>query len=388
MLTEKRIRDAKPGPKAAILWDSSIKGLGVKIQPGGSKVYVLSYRIDGRKRQATLARVGELSLADARKRAGAEMVRIREGDADPLQRRQERKDAPTVADAFNRFLGPFSERRIANGRLTETTRSEYAKQARKYVLPALGSRKVASVTRGDVEALVEPMPGPTRNRVLAVVSRLMNVCETWEWRPQHSNPARGVERAKENVRRRVLSPAEMTALADALDGLSGAHPVAAAALKIAALSGLRISEVLEFRWENVDAETGRVHLPRTKTGERDHDLPQAAMAILATLPHVHGNPWCFASKAGAHVQRRQAGVVFRKAAAAAGIEDARVHDLRRTLATRAAAAGLSAFALRDMLGWKDLAMPARYVQLAGETAREHRLSIGDAIAADMGADHA
>ena len=384
MLTEKRIRDAKPGPKAAILWDSSIKGLGVKIQPGGSKVYVLSYRIDGRKRQATLARVGELSLADARKRAGAEMVRIREGEADPLQRRQERKDAPTVADALDRFLGPFSERRIANGRMTERTRSEYAKQARKYVLPKLGSRKLASVTRGDVEALVEPMPGPTRNRVLALVSRLMNVCEMWDWRDQHTNPARGVERARENVRRRVLSPAEMTMLADALTDLAGQYPVPVAGLKMAALTGLRISEVLELRWDHIDMASGRVHLPRTKTGARDHDLPQAAMAILASLPRINGNPWCFASKAGSHVQRRQAGYVFRRAVRDAGLQDARIHDLRRTLATRAAAAGLSAFALRDMLGWKDLAMPARYVQLAGETAREHRLSIGDMIAGDMG----
>ena len=56
MLTEKRIRDAKPGPKPAILWDTAIKGLGVKIQPGGTKAFVLSYRAGGRKRMATLAR--------------------------------------------------------------------------------------------------------------------------------------------------------------------------------------------------------------------------------------------------------------------------------------------------------------------------------------------
>ena len=386
MLTERTIKAAEPGSKPRILWCSELKGFGVKVQPGGAKAFVLSYRVDGRKRLANIGRVGELTLRDARKRAAAKLVRIRDGDGDPLQERQERRAAPTVADAFDRFLGPFSDRRIANGRMTPRTRNEYGKQARAYVLPALGSRKLSSVARGDIEGLVESLPGPTRNRVLALVSRVFTVAETWEWRPQHSNPARGIERAKERVRRRVFTGEEMGRLADALDGFAGRYPVAAAALKLTALSGLRISEVLEFEWDNVDMASGRIHLPRTKTGARDHDLPRAAVAILASLPRIHGNPYVFASKGGSHVQRRQAGLVFRKAAAAAGIEDARVHDLRRTLATRAAAAGLSAFALRDLLGWKDLAMPARYVQLAGEAARQHRRSIGDAIAADMAGD--
>lgn len=385
-LTERKIRDAAPGPKAVILWDSQVKGLGVKIQPGGTKAFVLDYRVDGRQRRMTLARVGELSLKDARKRAGAELAAVRMDGADPMDRRQERRDAPTVAEAFERFLGPFSERRIANGRMKERSRKEYAKQARAYVLPALGPRKLASVTRGDIEALVEPMPGPTRNRVLALVSRVFTVAESWEWRDQHSNPARGIERAKEEARKRVFAPEELAALADALPALADTYPVAVAAIRIEAITGLRVSEVLSMRWENLDMETGRVHLPDTKNGARDHDLPAAALAILSSLPAIEGNPWCFASKAGSHVQARQAGKVFRMAAEAAGLEDVRPHDLRRTVATRAAAAGLSAFALRDMLGWKTTAMPSRYVQLAGETAREHRQAIGEQMASMMEGD--
>ena len=52
MLTERKIRDAKAGPKATILWDSHVKGLGVKVYPTGLKAYVLSYRAGGRKRLA------------------------------------------------------------------------------------------------------------------------------------------------------------------------------------------------------------------------------------------------------------------------------------------------------------------------------------------------
>ena len=73
-LTEKRIRDAKPGNKTAIIWDRIIVGLGLRVTPGGTKAYVLGYRIGGKKRLVTLARYGEISLAEVRDRAGRELA--------------------------------------------------------------------------------------------------------------------------------------------------------------------------------------------------------------------------------------------------------------------------------------------------------------------------
>ena len=49
-----------------------------------------------------------------------------------------------------------------------------------------------------------PFPHPTRNHLLAVLSRVFNLCETWDWRPQHTNPVRGVE-AVEEPRDRTLN---------------------------------------------------------------------------------------------------------------------------------------------------------------------------------------
>ena len=76
-----------------------MKGFGVKIQPGGTMSFIVDYRVSGRQRRATLARVGELSLKDARERAGAELAAIRAGETDPLSRRAEAMAAPTVAEA-------------------------------------------------------------------------------------------------------------------------------------------------------------------------------------------------------------------------------------------------------------------------------------------------
>ena len=191
MLTERRIRDAKPGSKTRFLWDGQVKNLGVRITAKGVKSYVVFYRSAGRKRLATLARVAEVSLREARDRAGRQLAAIRAGEADPLDRRRARV-APTVADGLDRFFDEYAPARLALGRMSPRTVQLYGSQAKLYVRPALGGRRVADVGRRDVELAVGPLPNATRNRVLAFVSRLFNLFETWEWRGQQTNPVRGI----------------------------------------------------------------------------------------------------------------------------------------------------------------------------------------------------
>ena len=280
MLTERIVRDAKPGPKPVILWDGQIRGLGCKVAVSGLTTYVLSYRRGRRKRLATLGRCSEMSLRHARNLAGEELGRVRRGESDLLERRHREREAPTVNDALTKFFAETVPDRIASGRFTERTASEYRRQARRYVAPRLGALQVSEVTRHDVEKLARSLlrTPALRNRVLAFVSRIFTLTEHWEWRPQHTNPARGIERGREEPRRRILSGDEFAALSSALKDAEQARGPSVAAIRVAALTGLRISEVIAMRWADVDLASGRVNLPRTKTGARAHDLPAAALA--------------------------------------------------------------------------------------------------------------
>ena len=380
-LTERTIRDAKPEPKARILWDRKVKGLGLKIQPGGTKSFVLDYRAGGRQRRVSLGRVGEVSLRDARERAGRELTAIRNGEGDPMQRREDARAAPTVADLIERFLTIEGPARIERGRMTERTLTEYRMQCARYVEPTIGRRRVSDVTRGDVEALVAKLRPVARNRVLALVSRLFTLAERWEWRPQNTNPARGIERSREQARDRVLASAELAALAAALSGLEDGFPTAVGAIRIAAVTGLRIGEVLAIRWEHVDFETGRLTMPETKTGRRTHDLPAAALAIFADLPRING--WAFTTGKDAPAGYKHVRAVFAEAVRAANLSDVRLHDLRRTVMTSAAAAGVGVHVLRDLLGHKTTAMADRYVRAVGNPVREAREQVGATMAAMM-----
>ena len=103
-----------------------------------------------------------------------------------------------------------------------------------------------------------------------------------------------------------------------------------AAIRLAAVTGLRIGEILAIRWEHLDLDTGRLTLPATKTG-RLHDLPAAALAILTDLPRI--NEWAFTTGRDAPVTYTNVRKIFAKAAGTAGLVDVRLHDLRRTSPT-------------------------------------------------------
>ena len=383
MLTERIVRDAKPGPKIRILWDSTVKGLGLRITPKGVKSYILNYRINGRERRATLARASEISLKIARERAGDQLVRIRAGEDDPLKRKREAKEAPTVADGLRRFFDEFVPARQKLGRLSARTRTEYRWMARRYIEPSLGKLQIADVKRGDIERMAAPLPGPQRNTLLKLTSRLFNLFEQWEWRQQRSNPCYGIERAREEARDRVLSPSELAALAKALNQHEEQHPASVAAIRVAALTGLRIGEVLSIQWQHIDFETGRLTLPETKTGRRGHDLPEAALALLADLPRFNRCDWVFTTSGRAGIVYRTVRGHFAKIVAAAGIEEVRLHDLRRTVMTRAAASGVGTHVLRDLLGHKTTAMADRYIRAVGNPVREAREKVGAEMAAMM-----
>ena len=80
------------------------------------------------------------------------------------------------------------------------------------------------MTRRNLEEAVRHLPNATRNRALALVPRLFNPFETWERRPQRTNPVPGVERVREEAKDRVLDSGEEAAVSASLDRLERGTP--------------------------------------------------------------------------------------------------------------------------------------------------------------------
>lgn len=384
-LTEKRVRDAKAGPATRIEWDDEVPGLGLRITANGVKSFVINYRIDGRERRLTLGRAADMSLAVAREEARWVRNGARKG-VDPLTEREKRKSAPTMNDAFDKFVDEHIPERLKLGKMSERTAHEYRRQighlrGQRVGRAKFGEMRVGDVTQEDVRRAIKDLPPVMGNRVLATISTIFTRCEVWGWRPQNANPARGIDKAVEEARDRTLSADELSALGKALDEIDG-NEGAILAIRLAALTGLRIGEIREMRWRDVDLQSRVLTLPRSKTGRRLHTLPTAAVALLADAKRV-GECVIPGRNPDAPLDYKAVRKHFVRACAAARIEGANLHDLRRTIMTEAAAAGVSAHLLRDMMGHRTAKMADRYIRQAGAPLTELRERIGAGMAAKL-----
>ncbi len=52
---------------------------------------------------------------------------------------------------------------------------------------------------------------------LAVLSKMFALAEIWEWRPEHTNPVRGIERYPERKRERITTMTELARIGQAID---------------------------------------------------------------------------------------------------------------------------------------------------------------------------
>lgn len=384
-LTKDKLRDLAPRDRTFIEWDRKVTGLGVRVTPNGAKAFVLNYRnADGASRRMTLGRVGQLKLADARDLALDHLSAIRKGD-DPLGARQARRAAPTCAELFDRYLKEYATARKVPASIYEETR-----MIKRHLRPAFGTRKVASVDMEDIEKLHRKLVAtPVQaNRVLALASKIFQLAERWRIRPEHSNPCRLIERYPEAHRERYYSARELSAIGMALDALESgdgvpqANPFAVLALRLALFLGLRIGEVRHLRWEDVDLETRTIVLPKTKTGARVHSLPTAAQALLADAPRA--GEFVIAGRLDNKPMHYTAVFnVWKRAREMAGLKDARIHDLRHTIATMAAETGAGAHLVRDLIGHKTLAMANLYVGRMDEPVRDLRERVAGAVDAAL-----
>ena len=365
-----------------IYWDGDLEGFGLRIRPTGHKTYVVRFRAGGRSRRVTLGPHGGLAPEAARRRALTILAEVWNG-GDPAAAQDDGRAAISVADLCERFLEEYAEIHCK-----PSTVREYSRLLRRIVVPAMGRRRAADIRRRDVAALHFNLRD-TRyqaNRTLALLSKMFNMAEVWELRPDGSNPCRHIQRYREESRERFLSVEEFRRLGKVLDEVladgSESHS-AVTAIRLLMLTGCRLSEVLTLRWAHVDLDAGELNLPDTKTGGRTIPLAPAAVRLLTGIPRKRGNPWVVPGRfKGAHFVDLQQ--PWRRIRARADLPGVRLHDLRHSFASRALALGESLPMIGKILGHTQLQTTARYAHLARDMVVTSVTRIGDSIEQDLG----
>ncbi|MGD9658756.1 MAG: tyrosine-type recombinase/integrase [Methylocystis sp.] len=369
-----------PGPAQQFLWDTALQGFGVYVLASGQKTYVAQFRRDGRSQRVKIGVHGSLTPEQARAEAARILGRVALGD-DPAAEKRERKAAQTVKAIADEFLAHIEQMKKT------ATAAEYRRIFAKHILPAIGSRRLVDVNRADLAALRSAMRGTPilANRALAIFASM------WSWaaRLGHveatANPARGVERFREQSRQRFLTSDEVARLGEALDRIeknSRIDAYSVQAIKLLLLTGARLREVLHARWEWVDFERRAIFLPDSKTGQKPLHLSAPAMAILADLPRLEGNPYIFP---GVKPNSPKSGLfdAWKVIRREAGLDGVRLHDLRHSFASFGAGASLGLPVIGKLLGHTQASTTARYAHLADDPLQRAVDAIGSTIAAAL-----
>lgn len=407
-LTKRVVDGLRPDGAEVRIWDTDVRGFGVRCRASGEKYYFLKYRVGGRQRWATIGRHGApWTVEEARKEARRLLGHVVSG-GDPMADKIESRRDITLAELCDLY---FSRPVIITNRGTQKKPSSLAidkSNAERHIKPLLGRLHVRAVAKSDIErfqqdvaagktavdqktkqrgrAIVKGGHG-TAARSTAVLGALLSFAVSQGLRAD--NPAAGVKLLRPRSRERFLSAEEFKRLGAVLAKVEadGFNPLFVAAIRLLTLTGCRKSEILTLRWGWVDVERSVLRLPDSKSGAKVVPLGQDAVRLLATLPRVAENPFVLpGSKPGTHLTGLQkAWELVRRHA---GLPDVRLHDLRHSFASVAVEGGESLYIVGKMLGHKQARTTEIYAHLGNTPLQQAAHRAGRRIARAMAAGDA
>ncbi len=354
------------GRGAYILWDDEVPGFGVRIYPSEKKSFVITYRIKGRTRQPAIGAYGILTLDQARKEARRLLVMVNSG-MDPFGEKVNQKTEDTMESLCRLYLERHSK--IHN---KPATWKEDERRILTRILPAFGSWKIQAVQRSDVTQLHTQIGSRhpyEANRTRSLISSMFERAREWGMIPEnHPNPAKGVRRFKESKRDRWVTPKEMPQLASAIEAEENIY--VRMALWLYLLTGMRKRELLRVRWDDVDFTNRQIRLADTKAGRTHYvELSSAALQILQSIPREECNSYVIVGKKPGK-SMVNIDVPWKRVRSRAGIEDVRLHDLRRTFGSWLAMQGTPLLHIGKLLNHSNAATTEVYAHLSTNPLRQ------------------
>jgi len=373
-LTDEICEDAEPETREYALRDIQMPGLILRVQPGGSKSWMIRLRENGKQKKRWLGSFPMIGVQAARQAALAAFT----FDLTALSAR-------SSSPFFQTFQAEHEQ--LCKRTYKPSGLRTYRSYVRNQLLPAFGDKRLDRITRPAIVAWFEQYsqtsPGGA-NRALGILSRMLAVAQSWGHLPDDwVNPAIGIRHNRRRFVGSFLSGAQLECLGTVLRTRIANDCAAASLLWFLALTGCRVGEAIDLTWD--DVLNDRLQLRSSKTGPREVALGNAAAAFLRehrrrsrTVEGTVRSGAVFQLAGGQRYDAvRTAWNVIRRKAGLPG--SFRIHDLRHSFASYAVMSGETLFVTSRLLGHRRVQSTARYAHLSDGTLLDAAEQIGDLI---------
>ena len=354
-VTLKALKPARKGKRVEI-FDSIIPSFGIRSTDNGIHSYFVKARFGGSPNQSrrTIARVGQVTLAEARAtaKAWAEAAALKRDPAEEARKARAEHEGRVT---FGATMEIYLKRHVAKHRTAKDTEREI----RTELMSRWSDWALEDVTKKDVVKMMEDIAGRGAQRQSHNIFGLCRTFFNWclETDRVQASPCAGIKPRRVagelKVRTRVLDDAELTAVWQAADVMT--YPFGDF-VKLLLLTGARKSEASDASWSEFDLDKGAWVVPeeRFKSGVT-HRVPLSkdAVALLQDLPRWEGSDFVFSfdgkqpmnghSKSKARLDAEVNKILRREC-------KWQVHDLRRTVRTRLAGLGVPDTVAEQIIG--------------------------------------
>lgn len=338
--------------------DDKVRGLSLLVTPKGAKTYYAVRKFKGKVERTKVGRFPETSLKVARQRVGRIQSQYDDGVSPLEAKKKDRMDIDLNA-FFEIYYRDHCRQR---NKRPETARYNYEK----YLAPDLGKMKLSGIERLDIQKVIQRigLEGHRRNANImhSLIRAMLNKAIAWELRPE-PNPALHIQRYPEKSRDRFMSKSELQRFHIALR--EEPNDTNRDVIYLLLLTGARKSEALTMRWSDIDFDDQLWRIPDPKNGTpRRVVLADELVLMLRRRRQDYADQslWVFpgGGKTG-HLEgiKKAWGRLLENAA----IENFRLHDLRRTLASWMLANGQGLPLIGEVLGHKDYQSTLVYARL-------------------------
>jgi integrase len=351
------------GRRKVDYWDTHLRGLVLEVRSTGGRTFYFRYQDQhGRQRQHKICTFGDLTIDKVRKEAQRLRSEVVLG-GDPAGKKEEKKAIPTY--------GVFADQHLAHAKTYQRSYDTTEMYMRRHIKPRWGKLLLSEITQQDVakwlsEKSGEGLAPATVEKIRVILGRSFELALEWNVPGVTRNPTHGIKRPPiNNARDRYLTAAEAERLRLAVAGSRNTQLKYIVDLLL--LTGARVSELLNAKWEHVDQDRRLWLIPTSKTGKPRHvPLSSLALDIVRVVPRFTKCPWLLPNP-----KTREPFTdikhAWQTARDEAGLPGLRIHDLRHSAASFMINAGVDLFAVGRVLGHADHKSTMRYSHLAHDT---------------------